>query len=142
MCIRRPWHLPDSALTPEAHCYRRREFLRVFEFGVAASAILPVTSRAASAGFPDTLNPGYKLEGIKLTPEDLVTSYNNFYEWATGKSEPKEHANRSWKTAPRTLEISGLCANPRKIDIDQLVSLLAAIERRTNSHRSAAQRSI
>ena len=129
-CIRRPWHLPDSALTPEAHCYRRREFLRVFGFGVAASAILPVTSRAASAGFPDTLNPGYKLEGIKLTPEDLVTSYNNFYEWGTGKGEPKEQANRSWKTAPRTLEISGLCANPRKIDIDQLVSLVGGIERR------------
>ncbi len=134
-CIRRPWHLPDSALTPEAHCYRRREFLRVFGFGVAASAILPVTSRAASAGFPDTLNPGYKLEGIKLTPEDLVTSYNNFYEWGTGKGEPKEQANRSWKTAPRTLEISGLCANPRKIDIDQLVSLVGGIERRNYRHR-------
>ena len=102
---------------------------------MAASAILPVTSRAASAGFPDTLNPGYKPEGIKLTPEDLVTSYNNFYEWGSSKEQPKDEANRGWKTASWTLEIGGLCANPRKIDLDQLVSLVGGIERRNYRHR-------
>src|SRR5207249_9499238 len=69
MRIRRPWHLPDSALTPEAHYYRRREFLRLFGVGVAASAILPVTSRAASAGFPDSLNPGYRSEERRVGKE-------------------------------------------------------------------------
>src|SRR5690242_15592462 len=72
------WNLPDEAVTPEADYIRRREFLRVFGLGLAASAILPVTSRGASAGFPDSLNPNYKLDGVKLTPEQSVTSYNNY----------------------------------------------------------------
>jgi hypothetical protein len=44
----RAWDLPDSAGTPEA-CYRRRkEFLRVFGLGLAASALLPTGIRAES----------------------------------------------------------------------------------------------
>ncbi len=115
----RPWDLPDSAATPEPYYLRRREFLRVFGLGVAASAFLPLTSQAASTGFPDALNAGYKLDGVKITPEDLVTSYNNFYEWGLAKDQPKELANRGWKTRPWSIEISGLCANPRKMDVDQ-----------------------
>jgi hypothetical protein len=40
-CIYRPWDLPDSAVTPEPHYLRRKEFLRVFGRGLAASALLP-----------------------------------------------------------------------------------------------------
>ena len=61
--------------------FRRREFLRVFGLGLAASALLPQGAFAASSGFPDSINPAFKLDGVKLTPEDSVTSYNNFYEW-------------------------------------------------------------
>ena len=35
------WNLPDSAVTPEAYYLRRRQFLRAFGFGLAASALLP-----------------------------------------------------------------------------------------------------
>ncbi len=131
----RPWDLPDSAATPEPYYLRRREFLRVFGLGVAASAFLPLTSQAASTGFPDALNAGYKLDGVKITPEDLVTSYNNFYEWGLAKDQPKELANRGWKTRPWSIEISGLCANPRKMDVDELIQLLGPIERRNYRHR-------
>ena len=92
------WALPDSAVTDESHYYRRREFLRAFGFGLAATAILPVTIRAASSGFPDSLNAGYKLDGVKLTPEDSITSYNNFYEWGLSKEAPSRLANKGWQT--------------------------------------------
>ncbi len=131
----RPWDLPDSAATPEPYYLRRREFLRVFGLGVAASAFLPLTSQGASTGFPDALNASYKLDGVKITPEDLVTSYNNFYEWGLAKDQPKELANRGWKTRPWSIEISGLCANPRKMDVDELIQLLGLIERRNYRHR-------
>ncbi len=74
----RSWELPDSAVTPEEDYLRRREFLRTFGLGLAASVFLPSTLRAATAGFPDSLNPAFQLEGLKLIPYDLVTSYNNF----------------------------------------------------------------
>src|SRR6266581_3823814 len=116
----RSWELPDCAVTPEAQYLRRREFLRVFGLGLAASAFLPVTGRSALAGFPDSLNPLFKLDGVKLTPEDSVTSYNNFYEWGLGKDQPKEFANQGWKTDPWTIEIGGLCANPSKFNVNDL----------------------
>jgi methionine sulfoxide reductase catalytic subunit len=134
-CAHRSRDPSDSAVTPEAYYLRRREFLRVFGLGVAASALLPPGIRADSAVLNDTLNPAYKLDGVKLTPEDLVTSYNNFYEWGLAKDQPKELANRGWKTRPWSVEIGGLCANPRKIDFDQLIQLLGPVERRNYRHR-------
>jgi sulfoxide reductase catalytic subunit YedY len=131
----RAWELPDSAVLPETQYLRRREFLRLVGLGLAGTAVLPMTMRAASAGFPDSLNPSFKLDGVKLTPEDSITSYNNFYEWGFEKNQPKELSNKGWKTEPWTLEVSGLCANPRKIDINDLIKLVGGIERRNYRHR-------
>jgi methionine sulfoxide reductase catalytic subunit len=114
MQIRKPrsWELPDSLVTPEADYLRRRDFLRAVGLGVAATVIFPATIRAATAGFPDALDPAFKLDGVKLTPYDLITSYNNFYEWGLSKEDPKEFANRGWKTEPWSVEIRGPCAKP------------------------------
>jgi sulfoxide reductase catalytic subunit YedY len=134
-CAHREWDLRDSAVTPEPYYLRRRDFLRLFGLGVAASAFLPPGIRADPSGLNDSLNPSYKLDGVKLTPEDLVASYNNFYEWALAKDQPKELANRGWKTRPWSVEIGGLCANPRKLNVDELIQLLGPIERRNYRHR-------
>jgi sulfoxide reductase catalytic subunit YedY len=77
--------LPDSAPTPQVDYRRRREFLRTVGLALAATAFLPSEGRAATVGFPDSLNTAFKLDGVKLTPYDLVTSYNNFYEWGLAK---------------------------------------------------------
>src|SRR4029077_819472 len=89
------WNLSDSAITPEPMYIRRREFLRVFGLGLAPSAILPPLAYGASAGFPDSLNPMFKLDAVKLTPEELVTSYNNFYEWGLSKDQDDRRNHRS-----------------------------------------------
>ena len=72
---------------------------------------------------------------MKLTPEDSVTSYNNFYEWGLGKDQPKELSNRGWKTDSWSVEIGGLCSNPAKIDIADLIKVVGGIERRNYRHR-------
>jgi len=133
--VGRPWEIPSCAVTPEAHYLRRREFLRLFGYGIAGTALLPATMRAASAGFPDSVNPSFKLEGVKLTSEDSITSYNNFYEWGFAKDQPQELSNKGWKTDPWALEIGGLCASPRKIGINELIKLVGGIERRNYRHR-------
>ena len=96
---------------------------------------MPPAVRAATAGFPDSLNPAFKLDGVKLTPYDLVTSYNNFYEWGLAKEEPKELANKGWKTEPWTIEIGGLCNKPGKYDVNDLVKIMGGIEQRNYRHR-------
>jgi len=129
------WKLPDSAVTPEADYLRRREFLRAFGLGLAATVLLPSALRAATAGFPDSLNPAFRLDGVKLTPYELVTSYNNFYEWGLAKEDPKVFANRGWKTEPWTIEIGGLCNRPGKYDVNDLVKVMGGIEQRNYRHR-------
>ena len=131
----RSWELPDSALTPETDYLRRREFLRTFGLALAATAFLPPAVRAATAGFPDSLNPAFKLDGVKLTPYDLVTSYNNFYEWGLSKEEPRELANKGWKTEPWTIEVGDLCTKPGKYDVNDLVKIMGGIEQRNYRHR-------
>ena len=79
------WQLSDSAVTPESVYLGRRHFLRTCGLGLVAGALLPRLARAATFGFPDSLNPAYKLSGIKLTSYDDITGYNNFYEWGLDK---------------------------------------------------------
>jgi methionine sulfoxide reductase catalytic subunit len=100
-----------------------------------STVIFPATIRAATAGFPDALDPAFKLDGVKLTPYNLITSYNNFYEWGLSKEDPKEFANRGWKTEPWSVEIDGLCAKPARFDVNDLIKTVGGIEQRNYRHR-------
>jgi sulfoxide reductase catalytic subunit YedY len=129
------WQLPDSAVTPEPQYLGRREFLKVFGLGLAASTALPALSRAASFGFPDSLNSGYGLAGVKLTSYNDITGYNNFYEWGLDKGDPKVNSNQGWKTEPWTIQIGGLCGKPGTYDVNDLVKTIGGIEQRNYRHR-------
>jgi sulfoxide reductase catalytic subunit YedY len=113
MLIRTPpdWELRESAATPERlyRLSRRREFLQ--SIGVAAAAFAARDVLGATAGFPSTVNPEFRDPALKPTAYELITSYNNFYEFGTDKSDPKPRA-AAWKTDPWTVEI-GACA-PRR----------------------------
>ena len=129
------WQLSDSEVTPQAQYLKRRQFLQAFGMGLAAGALLRGQSQAATFGFPDSLNPADKLPGVKLTPYDDITSYNNFYEWGLEKGDPKVNANKGWKTEPWTIEIGGLCAKPAKYEVNELIKAVGGIEQRNYRHR-------
>lgn len=136
MHIRIPetWELPESAATPESLFRNRRSVLKMLGIG-AVGALLPGGLSGATAGFPTQRNPLYTGEGLQLTPFDLVTSYNNFYEFSTDKSGPKRLANRGWKTEPWTLEVGGEVRNPIKMDVNDLITKLGGIEQRVYQFR-------
>ena len=82
------------------------------------SPILPTASAAR-----------VKLKSVKKTPWgrnlrpttiDAVTSHNNFYEFGSGKSDPKKHAH-TLKTEPWRVEISGHVEKPRVFDYEELI---------------------
>ena len=56
-------------------------------------------------GFPDKENPLYPASALKPTAYDLITGYNNFYEFGTDKGDPRLNANQGWKPEPWTVEI-------------------------------------
>lgn len=130
MLIRSPksWELPESAATPETIYRNRRTFLK--SIGLAGAALASRNLLATTAGFPTKMNPAYRDPALKPTPYEYITSYINFYEFGTDKSEPKTNANKGWKTEPWTVEITGLINNPLKIDANDLVMKMGGAEQR------------
>ncbi len=147
MLIRTPksWELPESAATPERDydlrprpITPRRDFLKTLGYGaagVAGASLLPGNAFATTAGFPTTVNDKFRDPALKPTSYELITSYNNFYEFGTDKAEPKINANKGWKTEPWTVEIAGLVNNPIKLDANDLVTKMGGAEQRVYRFR-------
>ncbi|WP_016954796.1 protein-methionine-sulfoxide reductase catalytic subunit MsrP [Catenovulum agarivorans] len=65
---------------------------------------------------------------LSLTPEDKVTSYNNFYEFGTSKQDPADYAHKL-TVNPWQLEITGLVNNPIKLNYEDLFNQFPLEER-------------
>jgi len=124
-------HHPDAILPSEItplEIYRER---RRFMQGMGALAA------GAALGAMGDAHAGVKLAGVRpsaytlgedKTPYKDVTTYNNFYEFGTGKSDPVENAG-SLKTRPWTVAVEGEVRQPRTWDIDALLKLAPLEER-------------
>jgi methionine sulfoxide reductase catalytic subunit len=123
----RPTPIAESAITPKALYLRRREFIGAAAGGLAAAA-LPSIAGAAQLTVPLAAKPSaYKVDG-KLTSKEDVTSYNNFYEFGTGKEDPGKNAG-SLNTRPWTIEVGGMVAKPQVIDIETILKEFPMEER-------------
>ncbi|WP_116138048.1 protein-methionine-sulfoxide reductase catalytic subunit MsrP [Trinickia diaoshuihuensis] len=69
----------------------------------------------------------------KVTPYQDVTTYNNFYEFGTGKSDPSQNAG-TLRPHPWRISVEGEIKNPKVYDIDELLKL-APLEERVYRHR-------
>jgi sulfoxide reductase catalytic subunit YedY len=126
MLIRHPDDLPSSEITPESVYLNRRAFMGAAGTLALGALALPATASALGA-------PGGTRQEDPVTPEEDATSYNNYYEFGTGKDEPKELA-ADFKPRPWTVAIEGLVKTPRRMDVDELLARLP-VEDRTYRHR-------
>ncbi len=141
--IRRGWEIPEREATPESVYWDRRRVLKTLGFlGLgAASGILPscgfiATGDPLVAGvqnhppapdrYPAARNPRFTLDR-PVTPERIAASYNNFYEFSSGK-KLWNHSARL-KTHPWQVEIAGLVPRPQVIDADALIRQMPLEER-------------
>jgi len=113
----RPLSIPGSELTPESAYIRRREFLRL---GAAGGLALAAPSIAFGATELAARPSGYDPEE-QITPEADATSYNNFYEFGTGKADPAALSGE-FQPQPWTLKVDGLAGKPAEFDLDQLLA--------------------
>ena len=139
MHIRRKkgWDLPGSAATPESLYLNRRQFARALAAGpilAAAGFDLPVAAADADPSaklYPVKRNESYKLDR-PLTPQDLVTGYNNYYEF--GSSKDVVDAAQALPVRPWTIDIDGMVEKPITIGIDDLLAKMP-LEERLYRHR-------
>ncbi|HRY15346.1 MAG TPA: twin-arginine translocation signal domain-containing protein, partial [Candidatus Competibacteraceae bacterium] len=84
MLIHKPADIHPSEITPPELYARRREFMKTAAV-LGAVALAPTILRGSLAQAADD-------DDLKPTPYKDVTSYNNFYEFGTGKTDPAENA--------------------------------------------------
>ena len=132
------FHPHSGEITPREVYEGRRELLRLVATGAAGAALAGWAGREAHA---QAARPG-KLPALpgarsgqpgaitmeKLTDYDDITSYNNYYEFGTDKSDPARHAD-ALRTRPWTVSVEGAVAKPKVYDIDELLRLAPMEER-------------
>lgn len=110
MLIRRATDILPSEITPHSVYLNRRQFM----LG-SAGLLLPVASIAAlpasKSRYSTTDKPNSRQD---------ITSYNNYYEFGTGKDEPAQYAGRL-KTRPWTVAVGGEAGKPRSFSIEELL---------------------
>jgi methionine sulfoxide reductase catalytic subunit len=124
--------IPSAEITPHSLYLRRREFLALGAAAAAGALIARLPGAAFAAGPTGTplpgVVPGPFRTDEKQTPFEDVTTYNNFYEFGTDKSDPAKHAH-TLTTRPWTLAVEGEVKKPQIIDIDTLLKWFPLEER-------------
>lgn len=118
-----------SEITDESVWRARRRLLLQAPGALALAASLPGRAQAVPVGQDLSFTPSQrrKLDDMPTSESD-VTSYNNFYEFGTGKEDPARHSGK-FKTEPWTLQIDGLVNKPLTLDMDQILKLAPLEER-------------
>jgi len=135
---RNPSQILPSEITPQDLFKQRRALIKATGLGLAASALFnPSLSSAGASQMASANHKAKKIShfaktsygaGETLTPYEDVTSYNNFYEFGTGKGDPAIEAVL-FKPRPWTISIEGEVKTPKTLSIDELMKLSPLEER-------------
>ena len=140
MLIKKASDLKWSEVTSKSVYMNRRKFLAgaavaagaAFAAGPASSWLDPQTAHAAGAKLAVASKSPFSTSE-KETPYQIVTTYNNFYEFGTDKGDPVRNA-KNFVTTPWSVTIDGEVAKPQKFSVQDLMAL-APLEERIYRHR-------
>ncbi|MBL8907941.1 MAG: protein-methionine-sulfoxide reductase catalytic subunit MsrP [Rhizobiales bacterium] len=131
---RRGWELPERLVTPEHVFLNRRAFLAAGT-GIAALAVAgrarAETDPSASL-YPASVNPAFKDAGRDVTPFEINSTYNNYYEFNTSKRIYEQA--EALPIRPWSVVIDGEVEKPVTIAIDDLLKRMT-LEERVYRHR-------
>ena len=131
MLIRKKADIPASHIAPESAWFNRRSFVA----GLAAAGL--VGTARATPRYVATGTGQKELEGISRGPfstdepansyED-ITTYNNFYEFGTGKDDPHRNSG-NFRPQPWTVRVEGEAEVTGEFDVEGLLSGVGLQER-------------
>jgi len=108
-----------SEITPEKVYTKRRKFIKSVGLGLGSLTL----------GSMSLLNNAHSLEGnSELTSYKDITTYNNYYEFGTGKGDPYKNS-QEFKIKPWNVSIEGEVESPITLSADEILSLYPSEER-------------
>jgi len=108
--------LTEHDVTPEHVYLNRRQWIT----GAAAGLGL--------AGIGGRVAAAQQLDGREANSWEEITSYNNYYEFGTGKDDPYKNAGRL-KIDPWTVRIDGMVDRPGDYDFDDIMAKMTIEDR-------------
>ncbi len=137
--VKRGWELPESQATPESVFIARRRLVKALAAGPILAAGSSVAGCKYAFGtaddeaadpttdlYPAMRNLRYR-EEREITPEDIATTYNNFYEFGSHKRISK--AAQKLKIRPWTVIFDGLVEQEMQVEFDDLIRKMPLQER-------------
>ena len=121
--------IPSSEITPE-HIYNdRRNFIKNLGLILGSTALSAFANKSFAALHTlPSFAQAKEREKEKLSSLKDITSYNNYYEFGTSKSDPYDYAEKlnidSW-----SISIEGSVTKPLKLDLDELIKEMPLEER-------------
>ena len=111
----KPMKILSSEITPEKIYKNRRKFIK--QLGLTSSAFYLV---------PGLLNSVQA--STKITDYNYVTTYNNYYEFGTGKSDPAQYS-KDFISDPWSITIDGEVEKKITLSMDDIKKLFPSEER-------------
>ncbi|MDP6788358.1 MAG: protein-methionine-sulfoxide reductase catalytic subunit MsrP [Rhodospirillales bacterium] len=111
--------IPSSEITPKAHYMSRRRFLGTAAAGAALAPLLAAAPAGANLRWENIVKGPFSTDE-EPTPAEDVTSYNNFYEFGTGKGDPIRNS-RFFRTKPWSVAVEGEIEKPGTYQFEDLV---------------------
>ena len=105
--------LRDKDVTDEAAFLNRRQLMAGAAAGMGLAGVGAAQARA---------------QELEPTSYDDVTTYNNYYEFGTGKGDPVDHAHML-TTQPWTVKIDGLVDRPGDYAFEDIMARMTVEER-------------
>ena len=133
------WDIPENNITPEEIYLNRRKFLgnvgklggNILALSTLSNLLNPKEVFSANSSSNESISQNENnLTDLrdKITSEALTSSYNNFYEFGTNKSDISFLAEKlpveNWK-----IKIEGLVHEPRILDVDKIIQAMPLEQR-------------
>ncbi len=123
MLIKKPSDIRPSEITSRENYLNRRQFIQAGAIagGVAlgGSAVAAVVPEERRGRIPDIGSSEFSTDETPNTYED-ITTYNNFYEFGTGKSDPYRNA-QDFEPRPWTITVDGEAEVTGTFDFDDFI---------------------
>ena len=123
MLIKKPTDIRPSEITSQQNYLNRRDFIRAGAIAggslLAPAALGAIVPDSHLAKLPDVSASLYSTDEAPNSYDD-ITTYNNYYEFGTGKDDPVVYA-RDFEPRPWTITVEGEAEKTGTFDFDDFI---------------------